>query len=121
MNAELECVEVQSTSRCDHDFAVENATVRQLSPQRFHKLRKIPVQRFPVAALNQDFVGLAEDQCAKSIPLRLEQPVLSRGNFIHPFGKHRQDWRVHWKMHVSCYIAGEHRSLSAPVNVYKAI
>src|SRR5258705_5466645 len=108
MNTELERVEVQATVRCDHDFAIENTTARELSAQRFDKLRKISVQRFPVAALNQDFLSVAEDQCAKSIPLRLEDPGLARGNFIHPLGKHRQDWRIYWKIHVSCNIAAEH-------------
>ena len=121
MDAELECVEIQSTVRRDHDFAVKNATRGQLPPQGFHQLRKVSVQRFLVAALNQNFFSVAKDQRAKSIPLRLKQPIFSRGNLIHPFGKHRQKRRLHWKMHVSCYIAAEHRWLNAALNVSWAI
>ena len=41
---------------------------------------KVAVERFLVAALDQDLVAVAKHQRAKSIPLRLEDPVPPRGN-----------------------------------------
>ena len=80
MNAELQCIEIEAALGCDHDFPIEHAAGRQLRAQRFDQLGEIAVQRFFVAALNQDFVAIAKDQRAKPIPLRLENPVLPAGN-----------------------------------------
>ena len=44
------------------------------------QLRKIPVERLFVAALDKDFVSVAKYQRTKSIPLGLEKPILAFGN-----------------------------------------
>ena len=42
------------------------------------QLGKIAVQRFFIAALDENLVAIAEDQRAKAIPLRFEDPGLAR-------------------------------------------
>jgi hypothetical protein len=48
----------------------------QLRGQGLEQLRKVPIQRFRIAALHKDFVAVAEDQRAKPVPLRFEDPCL---------------------------------------------
>ena len=78
MNPQLQFFEVEPIVLCDNDFAVENASSGQLRAQRLEQLGKISIQRFRIAALNEDFVPVAEDQRAKPVPLRFEDPCLTR-------------------------------------------
>ena len=74
----MERVEIQAGILDDDDFAVEHRAGRQLRPQRLEQVGKIAIERLLVAALNQDFVTVAEYQRAKPIPLRLEEPGSAR-------------------------------------------
>src|SRR5262249_17262284 len=56
-------------------------------------------QGFFVAALNEDLVAVAKHQRSKSIPLRLENPISGGRQFAHSLGEHRQNRRIHWKLH----------------------
>src|SRR5439155_7421072 len=78
---------------------------RQRRPQQIDQLGKIPVQRFLVAALEEDLVAVAENERPKSIPLRLEDPIFALRQLADPLGEHRQDRRIHRKIHISCYPA----------------
>src|SRR5580700_3654246 len=78
MNPKLQFLEVEPIVLCDNDFAVENASSGQLRIQRLEQLRKVSIQRFRIAALNKDFAPVTEDQCAKPVPLRFEDPILAR-------------------------------------------
>src|SRR6185312_15953097 len=69
------------------------------------QLREIPVERLFISALDKDFVSIAKHQRAKSIPLRLENPILTFRQFSNSLGQHRQDRRVHYKVHSSWYNA----------------
>jgi hypothetical protein len=51
--------------------------------------------------LNQEFVPVAEDQRAKPVPLRFEDPILARPQLVNSFSEHRQYPRIHWKIHAS--------------------
>ena len=62
----------------DNDCAVENASSGQLRIQGLEQLGKVSIQRFRIAALNKDFVPVAEDQRAEPVPLRFEDPCLAR-------------------------------------------
>ena len=105
MKPQLQRVEIEPAVLGDHDLAIEHAAVRQLRAQRLEQLGKVAVQRFLVAALDQDLVAVAEDQRAKSVPLRFEDPVFACRQFIHALGEHRQHRRVDGKIHASCYNA----------------
>ena len=78
MNAELQRLEIEPAILGDDDFAIEHAAIGQLRPQRLEQLGKIAIQRFLIAALDQDLVPVAEDQRAKPIPFRLEDPIFRR-------------------------------------------
>jgi hypothetical protein len=78
MNPQLQFLEVEPIVLCDNDFAVENASSGQLRIQRLEQLGKVSIQRFRIAALNKNFVPVAEDQRAKPVPLRFEDPGLVR-------------------------------------------
>ena len=79
VKAELECVEIEAPIIGDDDFAIEHATGRQLRLQRLEKLWKVAVQGLCIAALDLDFVAVAEDQCPKTIPLRFKNPCSGGG------------------------------------------
>ena len=70
MNPKLQFLEVEPIVLCDNDFAVENASSGQLRIQRLEQLGKVSIQRFRIAALNKDFVSVAEDQRAETRPIR---------------------------------------------------
>ena len=78
MNPQLQFLEVEAFVFCDNDFAVENTSNGQLRGERLDQFGKISIQRFRIAALNKDFVAVAEDHRAKTVPLRFEDPVLAR-------------------------------------------
>jgi hypothetical protein len=94
MDAELEGVEIEMAVVRDDEFAVENALARKLGAQRFQELREITVEGFLVAALDEDFVAVFEDQSAEAIPLGLEEPVTGGGDLIDAFGEHGEDGRI---------------------------
>ena len=106
MNAQLQCLKFKTTFRGDYNFAVEHAACGQLRAQCLEQLGKIAIQRFLITALDEDLVPIAEDQSAEAIPLRLKDPGLAHRQFAHSLGKHRQDRRVHRKLHAPCYIGG---------------
>ena len=99
-----ECGAAAPRSRARHSLAT---TISPSSTQRAgncdrsgsSKLGKVAVQRFFVAALDQDLVPVAENQRAKPIPLRFENPCSAGGQFADSLGEHRQDRRVHRKVH----------------------
>ena len=78
MNPKLQFLEVEPIVLGDNDFAVENASSGQLRIQWLEQLGKVSIQRFRIAALNKDFVPIAEDQRAEPVPLRFEDPCLAR-------------------------------------------
>ena len=65
MNPELKRFEIETAILCDYDFPIEDTASRELCAQGIDQLGKISVQRFRVAALNQDLVSVAEEQRAK--------------------------------------------------------
>ena len=60
----------------------------QLRAQRLDELGEVAVERLLVAALDEDLVAVAEDQHAKAVPLRLEDPGR------RPAGSRRRAWRA---------------------------
>src|SRR3984893_15662753 len=77
MNPKLQLLEVEPSVLRHNDFAVENTSSGQLCIQRLEQLGKVSIQRFRIAALNKDFVLVAEDQRTKPVPLRFEDPCLA--------------------------------------------
>ena len=99
MNAKLKRIEIQSAVSCDDDLTVENTLVRKLLPQGIDQFRKISIQRLLIAALNEKFVFVPENQRPKPIPLWLINPFRPGGQLIDPLGQHGTDGRVDGKLH----------------------
>src|SRR5260370_39935777 len=93
MNPKLQFLEVEPIVLCDNDFAVENASTGQLRAQWLEQLWKVAIQRFRITALHKDFVPVAEDQRAKSVPLLFEEPFLARRKRVKPLREHLQQQR----------------------------
>ena len=74
MNPQLQGLEVETARAGDDDFAVEDASIRQLRAQRVEQFGKVSIQGFLVAALQQDLLAVAKHQRAKAIPLGFEDP-----------------------------------------------
>src|SRR5207253_2745016 len=104
MKAELQGIEVERAIVCDDDFAVKHTARGQLRAKRLEQFRKVAVQRFFVATLDQDLVLVAKHQGTKPIPFRFEDPCSAYRQFADSFGEHRQNWRVHRKMHILVFI-----------------
>src|SRR5579862_4145214 len=103
MQPQLQPVEVEFIVLDDYDLAVKHTASRQSRPQRVQQLREIAVERLFVAALDEDLVSITKDQGTKSVPLGLENPVISRGQLLNTLGEHRQQRRVYGKVHISWY------------------
>jgi hypothetical protein len=84
VETELQRFEVERAVSGDDNLTIEHASLRKRRPQRLNHLGEITVQRLLVAALDQDLVAIAEDQGAKTIPLRLENPASHLGQFAVP-------------------------------------
>jgi len=89
MKTKLERVEVKRTVLGDDYLAVEDAARRQLFQQRSDQLREVTIQRFAVAALNEDFCAVAKDQRTKAVPFRFENPGAGSGQFADALRQHR--------------------------------
>src|ERR1700676_3303604 len=100
MKTQLEGIEIQPVIRCDHQFAIEHATLRQPGPQSIDHLRKVAIERFFIPALYQYVVSVAKYQYPKAIPFRLEDPGASLWQLINSFREHWQNRRIHRKLHV---------------------
>src|SRR4029079_13014508 len=105
MEPELERLEIEPAVGCDDDLAVQHAAGGQPRAKRIDELWKVAIQRLLIAALDLDIVPVPEDQCAKPIPLRFENPGFTSRQRVNAFSEHRQDRRVDRKIHTSCYTA----------------
>ena len=72
MNPQLQRLEVEAADIGDDEFAVEHTSRGKLRADRIEQLREIAIERFRIAALDQDFVAVAKDQRAKAVPLWFE-------------------------------------------------
>src|SRR5437868_330794 len=99
MKPELQRIKIQTVLCSDYDLTVDHAARWELRPKRIEQLRKVPIQRLQVAALQQDVVAVPEDDCPETIPLRLENPVRPRGDLVDTFGQHWRNWRADDEIH----------------------
>jgi len=67
-------------------------------------LGEIAIQRFLVAALNQDFVAVAENQRTETVPLRLEDPLSARGKSSIRLASIGNSGGLTGSCTISCYI-----------------
>jgi hypothetical protein len=90
---QLQRIEVQPFCGGDDDLAVDHAPGGQRLQQSVVEVGKIAVERALVAALDEDVGVGAEDDRAESVPFRLEQEPVVRGQIEGDLGKHRLDRR----------------------------
>ena len=79
MDAQLERLEVERRRRVAITIS-PSSTQRagSCAEQRLAQLGEVAVERLLVAALEQQLVAVAEDERAKAVPLRLEDPARRR-------------------------------------------
>src|SRR2546426_12398221 len=94
MDAEEQRLEVEPVGARDDDLAVEDAALRERGGERRDELREVSVHRLLVAALEQDVAAVAEDERAKPVPLRLEEPSLAVRQRVGGAGQHGLDRRI---------------------------
>jgi len=78
MKAHLQPFEIQTVGRDDDDLAVDDAAVGQLCEKRLVQFGEVSVERPQVPTLNIEVVATAKHERAKSVPLRLEDPLVTR-------------------------------------------
>src|SRR6516164_11484383 len=105
MQPQLQQIEIEAARCNDNDFPVEYATRGQRLLQGLKQIGEVAVQRLLIAALDVDFVAVAKDQGSESIPLGLEDPVVSGGQLVNPLGEHGQNRRIYGKIHDSRIVA----------------
>ncbi len=118
MQAQLQFVEIERAVLSDDDFAIGDIACGKIVPQGFEQFGEIAVERFLVAALNQNFLSIAEDDCAEAVPLWLINPILTRGQFFDSLGEHGQNRRIYDKFHpliISCNWKELYASLAARI------
>jgi hypothetical protein len=99
MDAELERFKIEMAAVGDDEFAVENAVAGELGAKRVEEFGEIAVEGFFVAALDEDFVTVFEDEDAEAVPLGLEEPVAGGGDFVDAPGEHGRDGRIDSQVH----------------------
>src|SRR5580704_6555336 len=99
MQSQLQRVEIQSIVFNDDNLSVEHTSRRQSRAQWLNKVRKVAVEWLFVATLDQNLVAIAKHQRPKPVPLGLKNPFFAIRQRTHTLGKHRQDRRVHGKVH----------------------
>src|SRR5580698_1556546 len=110
MDAKLEGLEVE-TACSDHDhLAIQPAACRESAPERLEELGEVAIQWLLVAALEQQLVAISEDEHAKAIPFRFEDPRLTFGQLANALGEHGQnggnDGEAHRRSVPKCVPAG---------------
>src|SRR6266496_3953367 len=99
MKAELERIEIETFIARYDDFPIEHALFGQLRFQWIDELREISIERLLVAALYEKFVAVAEDECAESVPLRLEDPSFAGWKLTDSLCEHWKDRRIDSEVH----------------------
>ena len=101
MDAQQQRVEVQAVRAGDDYFAIQDAALGQRRAQGRRQLREVAVERFEVAALDESFVAVAEDQRPEAVPLGLVEPAIADRNRLGQLGQHRFDRRLEWQVHAA--------------------
>src|ERR1700722_16176050 len=103
MQTQLQRIKIKPIILDDDHLSIDHTTCGQRRAEWFEQLRKVALERFFVAALDENLISIAKHQRAKPIPLWLENPIALCGQFIHSFREHRQDRRIYWKIHILWY------------------
>ena len=99
MEAELQFVEIEARALDDDDFAVEHAASGESGAEWIEQLGEVAIEGLFVAALQEDFVSVAEDKCAEAVPFGFEKPILAGGEFVDSFGEHGEKRRIDGELH----------------------
>ena len=101
VNAKLKSVEIETALSHDNDLDIEDTPRRQRDSKGLQQFREVAVERLAIAALNDDVIVVAKDQCPEAVPFRFKYPVLSLRKLRYSFGEHRQYRRGYGKSHAS--------------------
>src|ERR1700752_4573942 len=103
MNTQLQRIEIERAILRNHNLPIEHTSCRQLLQQRLDQLREVTIERLFIATLNHHFHTVAKYQRSKSIPLGLKNPLARTRQFTNALREHRQNRRVHRKLHSADY------------------
>jgi len=78
VQSHLERLELETFIARNDDLAVEHTTLGKLRLERIDQLRKVPIERLLISALDENLVAVTEDERAKAVPLGLEDPAIAR-------------------------------------------
>ena len=95
MNAQLKGLEIECAVSGDHDFAIQDTVRRELILQRGDQFGKVTIERFLVAALNENFILIPKDDSPKSVPFWLKNPAVPLWDITDSLGKHWGDGRIY--------------------------
>ena len=101
IDAELECLKAPGLFGRDHDFAIEDTADRNRC-QGFDQLKEIAVERF-LSLLCIRISSPSRKTRAQTRPTSVKTQYGLRVIFADSLREHRQDWRIHRKMHAPCY------------------
>src|SRR5687768_16567372 len=92
MQAQLQRVEIETARAGNDDLAIDDAAGRQLRNQLVVQLRKVPIERLQVAALDVDVVAAAKDDGTEAVPFRLIEKGITIRQRVGDLRQHRLDW-----------------------------
>src|SRR5579864_313269 len=75
MQTQLQRIKIKPIIFDDYYLSIEHTTCGQRSAQWFQQLRKVTIEWFFVAALDENLISIAKHKRAKTIPLGLENPI----------------------------------------------
>src|SRR5688572_326301 len=96
MEAKLKRVKVETLRRRDHDFAVDDASVRQQVHQGVLEVGEVAIERSEVATLDVDLLSVTKHDRPESVPLRFVQKGVIARDRVDELRQHRRNrWFDH--------------------------
>src|SRR4051812_30272784 len=99
MDAQQERLEVEAVRSGNDDLTIDDAALGQVRLERRWQLGEVAVERLQVSALDEHLIAVAEDDRAKAVPFRLEQPAVGLRNVLGELGQHWFERRLERQVH----------------------
>src|SRR5688572_11543996 len=98
MNAQQKIVEGKAAADRDDDLPVQNKLLRLQSTKDLDQFGEVPPQRLPRFRLQHDLASVTKNDGPKSVPLRFEEPLVTRRDRLETLRLHRGIGRADGKI-----------------------
>src|SRR5262249_16095736 len=100
MNPLQQRIEIEASRPRDDDLPVHHAALGQRLPQGLHQLRKVALQRLPIAAFKLERVVLAKNHRSKTVPFGLITPLAASRDLLLQLREHWPNRHLNRQSHL---------------------